>query len=379
MFFNGYTILSYCVIEVSDMRKTLSFFSGCMGLDLGLEQAGFDIIFVCEKEKHAVNTIKANRPNIKHHDDITTLDRDKIYKLCNLSSGDKIDLVCGGPPCQSYTTVGLRKGVHDPRGNLLLTYIDLAIGINPEYIVMENVRGILSSKIGDTSVISFVQRKLEDNGYKSSYGLYDAVNFGVPQKRERVILIACKHSEPNLLTPTHSNDQKYGLPKWVTLREAISDVRHSADRDYHQISDVNWKFFEHIKPGENWKSLPLEMQKLAMKGAFNSSGGRTGFFKKLSWDDPCVTLTCNPMHRATPLVHPEHKRYLSISEYKRIQTFPDDWIICGGLDARYKQLGNAVPVKFSKCIGESIIMHQQGQKLDEKFKDFKYSRFKKQF
>lgn len=331
--------------------KTISFFSGALGLDLGFQKAGFDIFLCVEKEENCRKTILANNDDVGLFDDVLKCDVNTIEKYSNLRK-NQIDVFIGGAPCQSFSTAGKRLGVSDSRGNLLLKYIDLIKTIKPRVAVLENVQGLLSIEGGN--LIKKIIKTLKRSGYGVMCELYNTADFGVAQVRKRVILIAIldlKHIPP--LKITHSNNLNSDFPRWKSLKDVIFDLDESK-AEFIPFPKNRLKYFEMLKEGENWRSLPIELQKEALGKAFYSSGGRVGFYRKLSWDKPACTLLTSPIMKATAICHPSLNRPLSVQEYKRIQQFSDDYCICGSTCEKYKQIGNAVPVEFSKIIANHI-------------------------
>lgn len=331
-----------------------SFFSGALGLDLGLEQAGLECAVANELDRWAVETIRKNRPALPLLDrDIRGVTVDDIRAL----APGPLFAVVGGPPCQAFSTAGRRKGLADERGNVFLRFLDLAIGLGPRYIVIENVRGLLSAASEPQalrgSALRQVLETLHGGGYGVSFQLYNTANFGVPQTRERVILIAGREGEtvPHL-APTHPQSE------WVTFADAVEGLVNHGPCD--KVRRSREKYFRRLGPGENWKSLPSSLQREALGGAFRSTGGRVGFCRRVAWDRPCPTLVTSPTMPATELVHPVEARPLSVGEYKRVQTFPDEWEVCGPLAAQYRQIGNAVPVLFGRRIGEHLLACASG-------------------
>lgn len=367
----------------------LSFFSGAMGLDLGLEQAGYDVRSCCENDKNAIATIQTNRPSVTLFTDISGLSAETILAKIGITAQD-VFLIAGGPPCQAFSTAGKRRSFMDARGNVFLKYLEIATEIRPPYILVENVRGLLSAPLSPSErlpgcvedleggALWHVLEYFESKGYVVSFNLYNTANFGVPQCRERVILIASREGRtvPHL-TPTHSNDSewrhRHGLLTWKTFREATRGLDESSAH-YLKFSDKHLEFYKNLGPGQNWRDLPLELQQLAMGKSFHSGGGRTGFYRRLAWDQPSPTLVTSPAMPATALGHPERNRPLSIEEYKRLQCFPDEWQICGALRDQYKQVGNAVPVQFGAAVGRAILRHYQGE-IDVLMSGFPYSRY----
>jgi DNA (cytosine-5)-methyltransferase 1 len=347
----------------------VSFFSGALGLDLGLERAGLRPLALNEVDKSALETIRANRPGLALLDcDVRSLTPDAITSVC----GEKPFAVVGGPPCQSFSTAGRRRGLADVRGNVFLQFLSLAVALEPRYIVIENVRGLLSAPLVHRphserghgcaplsdeekpgGALKRIVDTLEEAGYGVSFDLYNVANFGVPQSRERVLLIAAQRGRvvPHL-SPSHVGRQ-------VTFRTAMEGLacvgecaRFRAGRE---------RFFAALAEGQNWRSLPRELQKEALGRAYDSSGGRVGFCRRLSWDKPSPTLVTSPVMPATELCHPDELRPLSVNEYLRLQTFPDDWAVCGPLSAKYRQIGNAVPVEFGAAVGRHLVAFDGGQ------------------
>ena len=370
----------------------LSFFSGAMGIDLGIEKAGFDIRLACEVDKYCRQSIALNRPDTALLGDICDYSADEVREAARLRKRDRIDLIMGGPPCQAFSTAGKRKGFNDDRGNVFLRYIDLAIELNPRYFVIENVRGLLSCPLehrphdqrGDGfpdlgedelkgGALNFVTRKLETAGFKYSFNLYNSANFGTPQIRERVIIICSRDGKrPPFLTPTHSENGEFGLPKWNTLKKCIAKIKK---HQHLKFPEKRLKYYRMLKPGQNWRNLPVEIQPEAMGKSYFAGGGKTGFYRRLAWDRPSPTLVTHPAMPATDLAHPTKDRPLSVQEYQRIQEFPDSWKFAGPMIQQYKQIGNAVPVSVGFAVGTLISKLLKGKAV-KNYPDFKYSRYK---
>ncbi len=376
-----------------DKIKALSFFSGAMGLDNGLEKAGIETVLACEFDKASRQTITANRPDIGLIGDITKYSSKDILEFSGLNDYSEIDIIVGGPPCQAFSTAGKRKGFEDARGNVFLKYLEIISDIMPKYAVIENVRGLMSSEMAvaiDDDVfrempfeatrtkgasLYYVKKRLERMGYKVSFNLYNSANFGTPQIRERVVIIGVLGDKPvPHLAPTHSEKPIPGLKPWKTFREAIEGLS-SDNQNYIAYNEKRLKYLRMLGPGQNWRDLPDEMQKEAMGKSYYLGGGKTGFYRRLSWGRPAPTLVTHPTMPATDLAHPEEERPLSVQEYKRIQEFPDNWQLCGKLLDQYKQVGNAVPVGLGYAIGKTIVDHINKVK-PEIPKGFEYSRYK---
>lgn len=373
----------------------LSFFSGAMGMDIGLEQAGFQTLLASEIDNACRKTIAKNRPDIALVGDIREFSPKMIRGISGLEKEDDIDLVVGGPPCQAFSTAGNRKGFEDERGNVFLSFIDMIIGLNPKYAVIENVRGLLSAPLkhrphnqrGDGyanldvdelpgGALHEILNRLENAGYAVSFNLYNAANFGTPQTRERVIIICSRDGKkPPYLEPTNSDNINFGLPKWATFKQAVKGLS-SDNAEFVSFPEKRLKYYRLLKAGQNWRSLPDDIQREAMGKSYFSGGGKTGFLRRLHWNKPSPTLVTHPAMPATDLAHPEELRPLSVQEYKRIQEFPEKWDIQGSLLDKYKQIGNAVPVGLGRAVGVHLIKLINQEDINS-VEGFAYSRYKR--
>ena len=335
----------------------LSFFTGAGGLDLGLKKAGFDILFACERDKDAKDTIIINGLHKEVNGDVFSCTAESVRKDSGIGDQD-VDLLVSGSPCQSFSTIGKRLSLDDPRGNCLLKSLELVRDIHPKYAVIENVRGLLSAEVDGQKggVIELIKRTCAEIGYSVDIGLYNTADYGVPQKRERVLVIMSRGSLPvPSLQPTHTNPSLLSdLPAWKTLRDAIGDLQ-GKHHDHMKYSPNRGKWFAKLTEGQDWRDLSKEDQLGAMGNSIYSGGGKTSYFKRLHWDKPSPTVVTSPTQKATGLCHPVEVRPLSIQEYKRIQQFPDEFILCGKLASQYRQVGNAVPVGFGEALGKAIL------------------------
>jgi DNA (cytosine-5)-methyltransferase 1 len=320
----------------------VSLFSGCLGLDLGMESAGIKTAVCVEKDENCRNTIALNRPDIVLFEDVFAVTGEQLRE----AAGGEVDLVVGGPPCQSFSTIGKRGLTADARGKCLFEYIRLIKEIRPDYFVFENVRGILSATLNKKPLIDFILKAFKKLGYNTSHGLLDSHNYGSAQKRQRVIIIGSRVKEPVLPTAQRAH---------LTLRDAIIDLNEPQPAECASFSKIMAGYLDLIPPGGNWKSLPDSERNWIMRNVDLSDGGHTSFLRRLSFDRPSPTLLCSPTQRATTLCHPEFTRPLSISEYKRIQGFPDTWKLSGSVTKKYAMLGNAVPVQLSAAIAKNLV------------------------
>ncbi len=370
--------------KIAKKLKAISLFTGAMGLDLGIEKTGFEILACVENDESCVKTIELNRPGLKiYPDDINLVDPNKILSDLNLSPGD-IDLVVGGPPCQPFSTAGKRRSFDDFRGNVIIRFVDYVRIMKPKYFILENVRGIYSAKLTNTppeyqeykhientpgSVVYFLYKEFQKIGYSISFNLFDASLYSVPQKRERFIMFGTLSKIPVPLPKPTSPDK----PK--TLKDAIGKIQNKK-QTFIQLRENHIKYLKILKGGQNWRDLPKGIQAEAMGKSYLLSGGKTGFYRRLSWDKPAPTLVTHPAMPATMLVHPNEMRPLSIEEYTLIQMFPKRWLFSGNLVSIYKQIGNAVPVRLGYVAGMAIINHMEG-KINENHHEGSASRYRK--
>ncbi len=349
-------------------RDVISLFSGAMGLDIGLEKAGLNVVIGQDFEPACVETMEANKRKVLGGD-IRNIAPDTILELTGLHKGEPF-LICGGPPCQPFSTAGKRLGINDPRGSLFMDFIRMIDCIRPRFFIMENVKGIMSSPLKHVSaeqrdvndpeqklgtVLDVILSEFEKLKYKTVYGILDAVNYGVPQFRERFVLIGSRDNEDIFLPfPTHFQMHQNAEYRWKTVGDVIKDLENDPG-ECGTLSNDRKKYIHMVPEGGNWKDLPEDLIPEAMGGAYESGGGKVGFYRRLSYSQPAPTITTAPAQKATMLCHPKQDRPLSVKEYSRIQQFPDEWIFAGTTAAKYKQIGNAVPIGLGEAIGKAII------------------------
>ncbi len=349
-------------------RDIVSLFSGAMGLDIGLQKAGLNVVIGQDFEPACVDTMRANGHNVLGGD-IRNIQPQQLLDLTGLHQGEPF-MICGGPPCQPFSTAGKRLGINDPRGSLFMDFIRMIDYIRPRFFVMENVKGIMSAplkhvptaeydendpeqKLG--TVLDVILSEFNKLGYKTVYGILDAVNYGVPQFRERFVLIGSRdHEDIFLPVPTHFQKHQNPDYRWKTVGEAIRDLEDDPG-ECGSLTPERKKYLRMVPEGGNWRDLPKDIIPIAMGGAYESGGGKVGFYRRLSYSQPAPTITTAPAQKATMLCHPTKDRPLSIKEYARIQQFPEDWVFTGTTAAKYKQIGNAVPVGLAKAIGEAVL------------------------
>ncbi len=317
--------------------NVIELFAGCGGLALGLEQSGFHPVLLNEINKDACMTLKSNRK------DWNVINSD-IREMSFNNFFGKVDLLTGGFPCQSFSHAGKRLGLADTRGTLFYEFARALNEIKPKAFWVENVKGLTTHDEGNT--LSTIINVFNEVGYNIVFNrIINSFNYSVPQKRERIFIIGLRNDFDvnNFVEPTFSNE--------LLLRDVLKNIK---THHGHKYSLDKQKLFAQIPSGGNWKNLDIQTQKDYLKTMFNSGGGKTGILKRLSWDSPSLTLLCSPSQKQTERCHPDEIRPLSIEEYARIQTFPDDWIFAGSISSIYRQIGNAVPVRLAKVFGDSI-------------------------
>jgi DNA (cytosine-5)-methyltransferase 1 len=360
-------------------RDVISFFSGAMGLDIGLQKAGLNIKIGQDFDTACVETMQANGHKVIGGDIQSIAPRDML-SAAGLSVGEPF-LICGGPPCQPFSTAGKRLGINDPRGGLFMDFIRMIDYIRPRFFIMENVKGLMSvplrnipsasrnsqiSLFEDKSVLRFSDEKngsvldvilgeFSRLGYKTVYGILDAVNYGVPQFRERFVLIGSRdHEDIFLPLPTHFQFHQDSQYQWQTLKEAIGDLEENSG-ECAGFGSERTRLLELVPEGGNWRDLPSDVVEQAMGGAYQAGGGKVGFYRRLSYSQPAPTLVTSPIQKASMLCHPKLNRPLSVHEYARIQQFPENWRFTGTTMEKYRQIGNAVPIGLAKAIGQAVL------------------------
>ncbi len=336
-------------MQVKPLRpySSIELFAGAGGLALGLEKAGFLHVLLNELNSDACSTLRYNRPQwMVAEQDVRTI---SFKRFCG-----KVDFLSGGFPCQAFSYAGKQGGFNDTRGTLFFELARAVSEVQPKVFLCENVRGLAAHDGGRT--LSTIKNSIKELGYTLiEPRVLKAILYKVPQKRERLILIAIRNDIAGKVQFKWP-DPYYRI---MTLRDAFFkgdlydvDVPLSAGQRYPLKKE---KVMKLVPMGGYWRDLPVDVQKEYMGGSFALTGGKTGMARRLSFDEPSLTLTCAPAQKQTERCHPTETRPLTIREYARIQTFPDEWTFAGTLSSQYKQIGNAVPVNLAYAIGRSLI------------------------
>lgn len=325
--------------------KTIELFAGAGGLALGIERAGFDTIGLIEFDKDASDTLRANRPEWRViNDDIANISCMDLKEYFNLQKGE-LDLLSGGAPCQSFSYAGKRLGLEDARGTLFYHYAKFLEQLQPKMFLFENVRGLLTHDKGRT--YKTITDIFERTGYIIQKKVLNAWDYGVAQKRERLITIGIRN---DLVDKVHFKFPKPHEYKPV-LRDILLDCPESEGTPY---SEYKRKIFELVPPGGYWRDIPEDIAKEYMKSCWYMEGGRTGILRRLSLDEPSLAVLTSPSQKQTDRCHPLEARPFTIRENARCQSFPDEWVFKGSVGSQYKQVGNAVPVNLAYDIAKEI-------------------------
>lgn len=328
--------------------STIELFAGAGGLALGVEKAGFNTIGLIECDKNAADTLKKNRPDWNVVcDDIANISCLNLEDYFNLEKGD-LDLLSGGAPCQSFSYAGNRLGLEDTRGTLFYHYAKFLEVLQPKIFLFENVRGLLNHDKGKTYKI--ILEIFEQAGYyigEDQKKVLNAWDYGVPQKRERLITIGIRK---DLATEAH-----FEFPKPHSYKPVLKDILLDCPKsDGSEYSEHKRKIFDLVPPGGCWRDISQDIAKDYMKSCWEMGGGRTGILRRLSLEEPSLTVLTSPSQKQTDRCHPNESRPFTVRENARCQSFPDDWEFCGSIGHQYKQVGNAVPVNLAYEIALKI-------------------------
>lgn len=327
-------------------KKCIELFAGAGGLALGLEEAGFEEIGLIEIDKTACDTLRLNRPNWNVVEaDIVEFSKKDLLKEFNLKK-EELDLLSGGYPCQSFSYAGKKMGLEDVRGTMFYYYAEFLRQLQPKMFLAENVKGLTTHDGGKT--MQTMIDVFEELGYKVEWKVLNAWDYGVAEKRQRVVIIGVRDDLQDTVKFQYPKPHEYK----PVLRDVLQNVPDSIGAKYPEKKK---KVFDLVPPGGYWRDLPDDVARDYMKSCYFMGGGRTGIARRISWDEPCLTLTCSPMMKQTDRCHPDESRPFTTREYARIQSFPDEWKFAGKMNDIYKQIGNAVPVELARNIGVSIM------------------------
>ena len=330
---------------ITNKPTSVELFAGAGGLALGIERAGFDSLGLIEIDKDASDTLKLNRPKWRViNDDIANISGEDLTSYFGINKGE-LDLLSGGAPCQSFSYAGKRLGLEDARRTLFYHYAKFLEQLQPKMFLFENVRGLLTHDKGRT--YQTILNIFESTGYVIQKTILNAWDYGVAQKRERLITVGIRKDLAKKI--------RFEFPKPHTykpvLRDILLDCPKSEGTPY---SEYKRKVFELVPPGGYWRDIPEDIAKEYMKSCWYMEGGRTGILRRLSLDEPSLTVLTSPSQKQTDRCHPLEARPFTIRENARCQSFPDNWQFCGSVGSQYKQVGNAVPVNLAYDIALQI-------------------------
>lgn len=327
------------------MFKTIELFAGAGGLALGVEKAGFRAIGLVEFDRDAANTLERNRPlwNVIC-DDIANISCLDLEEFFGIKSGE-LDLLSGGAPCQAFSYAGKRLGLEDARGTLFYHYAVFLEKLKPKMFLFENVRGLLTHDKGKT--YRTMLDIFEKAGYTIDKRVLNAWDYGVPQKRERLITIGIRNDLIDKTSFEFPEPHRYK----PVLRDVLLDCPVEPGATY---GEKKKKIFELVPPGGYWKDIDPDIAKDYMKSCWYMEGGRTGILRRMSLDEPSLTVLTSPSQKQTERCHPLEARPFTVRENARCQSFPDDWQFCGSISSQYKQVGNAVPVNLAFEVATKI-------------------------
>ena len=328
------------LLDVNTNKRftNVELFAGAGGL-----ASGFDNLLANDFDKESCNTLRLNRPDWNvYHEPIEQLAERNLLEELNLKEGE-LDLLSGGYPCQSFSYAGKRLGLNDIRGTMFYYFAKVLEQLKPKMFLAENVKGLVSHDGGKT--LSTMINVFEEIGYKVQYKVLNAWDYGVAEKRERIVIIGIRSDLD--ITFTYPEPHEYK----PVLRDALKNVPKSEGATYPQSKK---EVFDLVPPGGCWRDLPDDIARAYMKGSYGLGGGKTGMARRISWDEPSLTILCSPCMKQTDRCHPDETRPFTVRESARIQSFPDDWEFSGSMLNKYKQIGNAVPVNLAKEIGLAI-------------------------
>lgn len=326
--------------------NNIELFAGAGGMALGLEKAGFHTLALNEFNHDACETLRKNRPNWNIIEgDIKSLTDKNLLELFSLEEGE-LDLLSGGAPCQAFSYAGKRLGLEDTRGTLFYHYAIFLKQLKPKMFIFENVKGLLTHDKGKT--YATILNVFMNEGYKIYKGVLNAWNYDVAQRRERLITVGIRNDLAKKIS--------FQFPKPQDYKPVLMDILPNCPKgEGMHYSKEKEKIFALVPQGGWWKDIDPNIAKQYMKSCWDNGGGRTGILRRLSMEEPSLTITTSPAQKTTDRCHPLETRPLTIRESARCQSFPDDWEFVGSISSQYKQIGNAVPVNLTYYLGLELM------------------------
>ena len=356
--------------ESADGPVVASFFSGCGGLDLGFERAGFDVILASDQWEPAARTYRRNRPDVRFLEaDVRELSADDVREAVREAGHavEDVDVVIGGPPCQGFSRLNnerieLDEMEKDRRNTLFEEFLRMVTVLDPQLVLMENVRDLINRQTSDDRYVKdLIVRQFETEGYDCEYRVLEAEQYGVPQKRRRIFFIGTNRDVPiRFPEPTTPAEGS-----WRTAGEALADVSDDLpNMRYANTREKTLERIRHVPPGGYYRDLPDRLKTKKYRCGCADTDDcphepeivkRYGtYLRRLHPDEPSLTVSTNEF------IHPTEDRYLTPREMARLQTFPDEFAFEGTKTDVMKQIGNAVPVGLAEQLAERFREYYPG-------------------
>ncbi|MBQ95616.1 MAG: DNA (cytosine-5-)-methyltransferase [Actinobacteria bacterium] len=362
----------------------IDLFCGAGGLSEGLRQAGFHVLAGNDFDEAAGATYARTHKEARFlKGPIQNLTVEDFLRAARLKPG-QLSVLAGGPPCQAYSVYNHQRGMHDERSFLFKEYLRLVDGLAPEWVIMENVMGLLST--GQGAAVRAITEGFKSLGYDIAFKVLKAEEYGVPQERRRVVFIGNRMGKPiNFPSVTHGPE----LEPLTTVFDAISDLprlkngeawlnshyasepRSSYQTDMRRgtpgvlnhaaprLAKVNEQRMRHIPPGGSWRDIPIELLPAGMKKARRCD--HTKRYGRLEWHGLSSTILTKCDIHWGAYIHPDDDRSLTVREAARFQSFPDWFEFEGSRTEQFVQVGNAVPPLLGRALGEEIKKSILGQ------------------
>lgn len=347
------------------MPNVISIFSGGGGIDCGFAKAGFDICYSTDFWQPACDTLAENKTSkLVECKDIREVDYDNVLRQLGMTKDD-VDVLAGGPPCPAYSKSRFyrkdkKRALEDENSFTLYEYFRALDELRPKVFFFENVFGFVYKP--HQAAFDLLKEKADEFGYDITYKVVNTANYGVPQTRERFICVGVRRDlgvqfvfpEETHFNPEKnslSDEQKENMKPWVTCSEAIGDLDYDLPEDeLMQAGSKHKDLLKLVPPGDNY--LYFTAERGYPEPIFKWRSRYWSFLLKLSPDRPSWTIQASFSNNMGPF-HWKN-RFLRINEIKRIQTFPDDYELCGDFRDQWRQVGNAVPVKMAEVVAASI-------------------------
>lgn len=355
-------------------------FCGAGGLSEGFQRAGFRIVSAVDFDEHAAATMRATHPDTNvYHQRIEEISREHLLRGTGLKRGG-LDVLSGGPPCQAFSVYNHQRGFHDERSGLFRQYLRIVEELQPKFIVMENVAGILS--LDEGRAVLEIHKRLGSLGYRVEHRVLKAEDYGVPQERRRVFFMGNRLGLP-IRWPEVTHGTEPGLKPFVNVWDAIGDLpplkilenadgrvyRTEPKSEYQKamrgkvnvvsnheapaLAPINLERLKHIPPGGSWRDIPIRLLPAGMKRAKRSD--HTKRYGRLEKTGLASTILTKCDIHWGAYIHPTQDRSLTVREAARLQSFPDNFKFCGPRFEQFRQVGNAVPPILAQAVAKIVM------------------------